>query len=251
MKRLSIKKLTKIFLDGKTKTLVLDNLNFEVFDNEITVIFGPSGCGKTTLLHLISGFISPTTGTITLNNKEVRKPTEDLGVIFQEPQLFQWLTVEKNIRFGTDIKAEPINLKELITLTNLEGFENHYPSMLSRGMQQRVALARALAIKPKFLLMDEPFSSLDALTKQKMQEFILKIHNETKIPIVFVTHDIDEALFISDKIWVMTKRPGKIKAMISNPLSKKRTNEIKYTKEFLNLKKQIEQTLVEESQDDN
>ncbi len=250
MKRLSIRKLTKQFENGNN-TLTINNLSLEVFDNEITVIVGPSGCGKTTLINLVAGFIQPTQGAVILNNQKKEPQAGEIGVLFQEPQLFSWLTVEKNIQFGPKIKSRSINIDELLSLVKLEGFENHYPSMLSRGMQQRVALARALVIKPKFLLMDEPFSSLDILTKQKMQELILKIHKETKIPIVFITHDIEEALFLAHKIWIMTKSPGRIKAMLSNPLSKNRFHDIKYTEEFISLKRKIEQMMKEEVQDDN
>jgi len=185
---------------------VLKDLNIKIKRKEFVVILGPNGCGKTTLLRIIAGLEKTTEGKIIINEKNI-------GLIFQESVLFPWRNVEKNVDFGLEIKNIKNRkriVKKYIKLIGLQGFENYYPEELSGGMKQKVVLARTLAVNPSFLLVDEPFSSLDALTRRKMQKEFVRIWQKTKKTIIFVTHDIEEALFLADRIILLSKRPAKI-----------------------------------------
>jgi len=200
------------------KLLALDRINLSIGKNEFLTIVGPSGCGKSTLLYLIGGFLKPTTGSIEIDGKIVNKPDSSVGIVFQRYSLFPWLTVLKNITFGLEekkmSKAEKIDwARHYLRLVHLEAFENRYPRELSGGMQQRVAIAQTLACNPQVILMDEPFGALDAQTRKVMQWELQKIWEQEKTTIVFVTHDVEEAIYLGRRVVVMTARPGKIKSM--------------------------------------
>ena len=213
--KIKVEDITKSYGEGKGKVQVLNEINFAVDDREFVVILGPSGCGKTTLLKMIDGLISPTSGTITMDGDPITEPKPELALVFQNFGLFPWRTVRKNIILGLEIQgvakdAGQRRADELIELIGLEGFEESYPSELSGGMQQRVGLARALAVDPEVLLMDEPFGALDAQTKDQMQTELLKLWEEKRKTVVFITHDISEAVYLADRILVMSSKPSTI-----------------------------------------
>ncbi|NYT18982.1 MAG: ABC transporter ATP-binding protein, partial [Methanosarcinales archaeon] len=208
-------------------TLALDNVNLEIKDKEFVCFIGPSGCGKTTLLRIIAGLELPDSGEITLDGENISLPDSKRGMVFQEYSLFPWRTVIQNITFGPQMqglsKSESLEMAEkYLKLVGLEQFRNSYPYELSGGMRQRVAIARALANEPKVLLMDEPFGALDAQTRNTLQNELLQVWEKNQITIVFVTHSVDEAVFLADKIVVMTARPGKIKKVIDVELPRPR-----------------------------
>lgn len=224
---LKISNIEKIFQINDEFLQALENVNAEIKDGEFISIVGPSGCGKSTLIRMIAGLESPTNGEITLNKKVITKPSLDIGMIFQESRLFPWLTIEKNIEFGISDKsksrAEKKKLaEEMISLVGLTGFSKALPKQLSGGMQQRASIARGLINKPKILLLDEPFGALDAFTRMNMQQELLKIWKKEKSTMILVTHDIDEAIFLSTRIFIMTERPGTIKDIIEVKLEGKR-----------------------------
>jgi sulfonate transport system ATP-binding protein len=213
---LEINQVSKTFKNDNGNVHVLDNLDFSVKNGEFISIIGPSGCGKSTLLKLIAGLDLDYEGTIVVGSQEVHGPSKDRGFIFQEHRLFPWLNVEKNIAANLSLKDPEIQKRvdDLITLVNLRGFEKAYPRQLSGGMSQRVAIARALLRNPEVLLLDEPFGALDAFTRSHLQEALLEIWEKNKTTMVLVTHDIDEAIFLSTKVVVMDSNPGRIKAIV-------------------------------------
>ena len=217
---LKIRNIEKIFQINDEFLQALENVNAEIKDGEFISIVGPSGCGKSTLIRMIAGLESPTNGEITLNEKVITKPSLDIGMIFQESRLFPWLTIEKNIEFGISDKsksrAEKKKLaEEMISLVGLTGFSKALPKQLSGGMQQRASIARGLINKPKILLLDEPFGALDAFTRMNMQDELLRIRKEKNMTMVMVTHDVDEAVYLANKIVVMSPRPAKIEEIIT------------------------------------
>jgi NitT/TauT family transport system ATP-binding protein len=219
---------------------------------EFVSIIGPSGCGKSTLLNIVAGFVKPTSGTVLLDGANIKGPGSDRGVVFQQYSLFPWLTVRKNVEFGLKMKGIAAAQREtqartLLGLAGLLAFENHYPDQLSGGMKQRVGIVRALATSPQVLLMDEPFGALDAQTRTVMQEILTNMWQQFRISVLFVTHDIEESIFLSDRIYVMTARPGRIKAEIVVPLPRPRTPEMIYTPEFIGLVQQLKALIREES----
>jgi ABC-type nitrate/sulfonate/bicarbonate transport system ATPase subunit len=197
---------------GGAPTEALSRTDLSVEDNDFIAILGPSGCGKSTLLRIVAGLETPTTGRVLLDGEPVSSPGPDRGMVFQSYTLFPWLTVEQNILFGS--RSTPERARELIARVGLRGFERHYPKMLSGGMQQRCALARALANDPKILLLDEPFGALDNQTRALMQELLLGIWEADRKTVLFVTHDIDEAIFMANRVAVLSARPGRIKANV-------------------------------------
>lgn len=208
----------KSFFDKKhdRKTVALQNIDLTINNSEFLCLLGPSGCGKSTILNLIAGFESPTTGSVTVANEEVTCPGPDRAVVFQHPQLFPWLSVRDNVTFGlrmagVSASACKEQAERYIQMVGLVGFEDHYPYELSGGMQQRASIARAWISEPQTLLMDEPFGALDAQTRLMMQELLLQAWEKQRTTVLFVTHDIDEALFLADRIVVMSSRPGQIK----------------------------------------
>lgn len=211
--KIKIEDITKSYGEGEKRVQVLDGIDFTVDDREFVVILGPSGCGKTTLLKMMDGLISPTSGEITIDGNPITGPRPELALVFQNFGLFPWRTVRRNITLGLEIQGVPKDAQqrranELIELIGLEGFEESYPSELSGGMQQRVGLARALAVNPEVLLMDEPFGALDAQTKDQMQTELLRLWEDERKTVVFITHDISEAVYLADRILVMSSKPS-------------------------------------------
>ncbi len=213
------KGITKTYPDG---TEALHNVTFDVRGGESCAVIGPSGCGKTTLLLIFSGILKPTEGRLTLEGKEVTGPSKELALIFQDYGLFPWKTVYENVSLGLELRGcSKQERKEIVSsLLNdldLQGFEKYYPMQLSGGMQQRVAFARALALNPKILLMDEPLSSLDALTRENLQNFLLHLWKEKRMTMLLVTHSIEEAVFLGRKVIVLSLRPGTVVKTVENP----------------------------------
>ena len=245
MSKLKIEDVSLRFKPRKGNPVqALDKISLDVADNELSVIVGPSGCGKSSLLRLVAGLIQPTTGDIRVSGRPVTAPGKDRGMVFQSYTLFPWLTVQKNVEFGLKISGLPAAERKAIArrfLANvgLEGFENSYPKQLSGGMMQRVALARALANGPSVLLMDEPFGALDSQTRSLMQELLLKIWEKAHNTVLFITHDIDEAILLGDRVHVMTARPGRIKERIDIDIPRPRTVEATTSPPFIALKRRI------------
>jgi NitT/TauT family transport system ATP-binding protein len=203
----------------------LEDVSFGVADGEVLTVVGPSGCGKSTLVHIIAGLVKATAGTLVVDGEPVRGPGPDRGVVFQELAILPWRTVRRNIAHGLEIAGRPRAerrrvVEQFIELVGLRGFEDRYPHELSGGMKQRVAVARTLAADPKVILMDEPFAAVDAQTRITLQEELLRISTLTRKTIVFVTHSVDEAVFLGDRVMVLTRRPGRVKAIVEVPLSR-------------------------------
>ena len=215
----------------------IEGLSFGVEEREFVTIVGASGCGKSTLLRLIAGLIEPTGGIITIGGHEIQGPAKKLGFVFQKPILFDWYKVLENVLVPVDFaglkKADYIDkAKDLLKLVQLEGFENKYPKELSGGMQQRVSIARALILDPDLLIMDEPFGALDALTRETLNHELLRIWESKKKTVIFVTHDIQEAILLGDRVIVFSSRPGKVDADIKIDIPRPRTTEVKKNRRF-------------------
>ena len=242
MSQLEIQNVSRVFPGKKgTQTQALTPINFNVNENDFVTILGPSGCGKSTMLRIIAGLDHPTTGQVLLDGKRITGPGADRGMVFQSYTLFPWLTVEQNICFGLREKGmSAAEQKErssyFINRVGLKGFEQHFPKQLSGGMQQRTAIARALANDPKILLLDEPFGALDNQTRLLMQELLLGIWESAQKTVLFVTHDIDESIFMANRIAVFSARPGRIKTEIKVSLPHPRHYTVKTTPEFMELK---------------
>ena len=254
MSRLSIRNVSKVFPGNKggAPTTALQPTSLEVNDNDFITVLGPSGCGKSTLLRLVAGLESPTSGEILLDGQRVQGPGADRGVVFQSYTLFPWLNVRQNICFGLREKGMAVaEQKEIsdyfIASVGLKGFENHFPKQLSGGMQQRVAIARALANDPKILLLDEPFGALDNQTRVVMQELLLGIWEKHRKTVIFVTHDIDESIFMANRVAVFSARPGRIKADIAVNLPHPRHYTVKTSPEFMELKARLTEEIRAES----
>ena len=229
---------------GKPPTQALLPIDFAVRENDFVTILGPSGCGKSTLLRIVAGLDFPTSGQVLLDGARITGPGADRGVVFQSYTLFPWLTVEQNIRFGLRERgvSEAVQKERsdfFIAKVGLRGFEQHYPKQLSGGMQQRTAIARALANDPKMLLLDEPFGALDNQTRVLMQELLLGIWEQAQKTVLFVTHDIDEAIFMASRVVVFTARPGRIKSEIAVPFEHPRHYTLKTTPEFMAIKARL------------
>jgi NitT/TauT family transport system ATP-binding protein len=228
--------------------IALRDIDFKIPSNQFLCLLGPSGCGKSTLLNAIAGFSLPSSGEVRVDGQVIALPGPDRGMVFQEYALFPWMTVEENIVFGLKIRKEnPAKIKskleELLAMLKLGDFRNRFPKDLSGGMRQRVAIARVLALDPPIMLMDEPFGALDSLTRRSLQDELLKIWNELKKTVVFVTHSIEEAIYLADRIVVMTYRPGTVKKDIFVGLPRPRNPA---SPEFNNLKKEISTMVMEE-----
>lgn len=225
---LHIQNLNKGFHTNGNVTHVLNRIGLTINENEFITFIGPSGCGKSTLLRIVAGLDQAYDGTVEINGKQVTGPSRDKGFIFQEHRLFPWLTVEENLAADYNLKDPKVRTKvsELIKTVRLTGFEKAYPKQLSGGMAQRVAIARALLRNPQVLLLDEPFGALDAFTRSHLQEVLLDVWRENQTTVLFVTHDIDEAVFLSNKVVVLDARPGTVKAtfQIDLPYPRNRTN---------------------------
>ncbi|MDX8439015.1 ABC transporter ATP-binding protein [Mesorhizobium sp. VK3E] len=230
----------------------MDNISLNVAEKEFAVIVGPSGCGKSSLLRLAAGLMRPTSGAIWLNDKLVTEPGKERGMVFQSYTLFPWLTVQENVEFGPRLshvaKAERSKLaRDYLAQVGLEGFEDRYPKHLSGGMKQRVALARAMVNNPDVLLMDEPFGALDSQTRSLMQELLLSVWEKSHKTVLFVTHDIDEAILLGDTVYVMTARPGRIKETIPIGIARPRTVDLLTSPEFVSLKRRIMKLIHDEA----
>jgi len=228
MSIVSITHLNKVFeREGQPPTVALADINLEIDEKEFICLVGPSGCGKTTLLRIIAGLEKPTSGDVRLDDMPIAGPDPQRGMVFQEYSLFPWKSVIDNIAFGLEMKGVSRQerrqiAEEYLNIVNLEQFRDAYPHELSGGMRQRVAIARALANNPRVLLMDEPFGALDAQTRNVMQKELLEIWEETKKTVVFVTHSVDEAVYLADRIVVLSPRPGKIEEVINVDLPRPR-----------------------------
>jgi NitT/TauT family transport system ATP-binding protein len=237
---------------GQSPFVALDRVDLAVEAREIVGVVGPSGCGKTTILKLIAGFDVPSSGSVMVNGRVLGPPGPDRAVVFQSPALFDWLTVQDNVVFGPRHRGEPkaeylARAGELIGAVGLAGWERHYPYQLSGGMRQRVQLARALINRPAVLLMDEPFGALDAQTRARMQELLLRIWAAYHPTVLLVTHDVEEALLVAHRVYVMTRAPGHIKACVTVPFSHPRGIDLVGTAEFAALKYSILKSLWEEN----
>ena len=253
MSRVSIQAVSRVFETAKgQRTQALQPVDFEVQDNDFVTILGPSGCGKSTLLRIVAGLDHATSGRVLLDGVPVEGPGADRGMVFQSYTLFPWLTIEQNIRFGLRERGMPeAQQKEraayFIAKVGLRGFEQHFPKQLSGGMQQRTAIARALANDPKILLMDEPFGALDNQTRVLMQELLLGIWEAERKTVLFVTHDIDEAIFMANRVAVFSARPGRIKTELAVDLPHPRHYTIKTSPEFMDLKARLTEEIRAES----
>ena len=237
----------------ESKFYALDDVNLNIKAGEFFVIIGPSGCGKSSFLDLIGGLTEPDNGEILINGKPITGPGLDRAIVFQQSALFPWRTALDNVSFLLEAKKVEKSVREKIarkylSLVGLSGFEDRYPYELSGGMKQRVAIARALAINPEVLLMDEPFAALDAQTREIMQRDLLKIRDQTRKTVIFITHSIDEAVFLADRVAVMTGRPGIIKNVIDIPIprSSRLSNDLKITPEFVEIRHKLWELLTEE-----
>ncbi|HEY4406596.1 MAG TPA: ABC transporter ATP-binding protein [Xanthobacteraceae bacterium] len=233
----AIEDLSMEFISRGQRLVALQNIDLDIAPGELFVIVGPSGCGKTTLLRILQGLASPTRGRILVGGKPVTGPGTDRGFVFQQDALYPWRSVLRNVGFGLELqgvaKAEArTRARAMIDLVGLNGFESHYPHELSGGMRQRVNLARALAIEPAILLMDEPFAALDALTRETMQHELLRIAAAAGTTVIFITHQIDESVFLGDRVAVFATRPGRLQEIIPIDLPRPRPPGIKQSPEF-------------------
>ncbi|MHB1229030.1 MAG: ABC transporter ATP-binding protein [Halothiobacillus sp.] len=230
----------------------VSGISIHINPGEFVSIVGPSGCGKSTLLNAVAGFVKPSSGKLLLDGQEIKGPGADRGMVFQQYSLFPWMSVRKNVEFGLKMAGKGRSecesaARTLLGLAGLLAFENHYPDQLSGGMRQRVGIVRALATSPQVLLMDEPFGALDAQTRVVMQEILTNMWQRFRLSVLFITHDIDESIFLSDRLYVMTARPGKIKAEIEIPLPRPRVPEMADSPEFLKLRQELHTLIREES----
>lgn len=236
---------------NRVPVTALKDFNVAVGEGEFVSIVGPSGCGKSTFLNVLLGLIPPNSGQMKINGRPVKGPGQDRAMVFQEFGLLPWRTVLNNVELGLELRGVPVGQRrpasqKFIEMVGLTGFENHYPHELSGGMKQRVGLARALATDPDVLLMDEPFAALDAQTRDIMQAELLRIWQEARKTVLFVTHQIEEAVYLSDRVMVMTKRPGRAKKIIDIPLPRPRDYEMRVTQEFNDLKLRLWNELKDE-----
>ncbi len=235
--KLVIAGLGKTYRTERGDTVALRGVDLAIEDNEFVALVGTSGCGKSTLLSIAAGLESHDEGTITIDGEPITMPGLDRGVVFQSYTLLPWLTALGNVEFalkaaGSAGRDAPSLARAHLHLVGLEGFENAYPNELSGGMRQRVAIARALSYRPKMLLMDEPFGALDALTRHHMQELLTAIWEKHRLTVLFITHDVEEAIYLSDRVAVMTNRPGRIKSIVPVPLPRPRRYELISSPEF-------------------
>ena len=243
---LSVRQLRKTFGSNPDAPLAFDNVSLEIRRRELICIIGPSGCGKSTLIRIVAGLESASGGEILLDGKPVSGPGRDRGMVFQGYTLFPWRTVKENVMFGLEISNEgdaERDARQWLEMVGLSRFEDAYPHELSGGMKQRVAIARALANEPRILLMDEPFGALDALTRCKMQSYLLQIWKKVDVTILFITHDLEEACYLADRIIVMGSNPGRVVEVIENPVPRPRHASQFLSPEFLALKHRLDELI--------
>ena len=244
MTKLKIDNVVKEYVGNKGKTIALNGVSLDIKENEFICVVGPSGCGKSTLLNIIAGLLEPTSGAVYLDGKKIEGTGVERGVVFQGYALFPWRTVLKNVMFGLEMKRMPKDQAEQIARkyiksVGLEGFEHAYPKELSGGMRQRVAIARAYAANPEVLLLDEPFGALDAQTRVQLQSELLNTWEHEKKTCFFITHDVDEAIILAQRVIIMSARPGRIKKIVDIDIPYPRTQATKTDPRFLELKTQI------------
>ncbi|KAA0591949.1 ABC transporter ATP-binding protein [Azospirillum lipoferum] len=248
--QIQVRGVEKTFAVGAQKIVALQNIDLDIRKGEFVCLLGPSGCGKSTLLNAVAGFQPPTKGTVTVDGRSITEPGPDRGMVFQEYALFPWMTVAQNVAFGLEIKgmskaAIAEKVEWLLQKLHLQDFRNRFPKDLSGGMRQRVAIARVLALDSPILLMDEPFGALDALTRRTLQDELLRIWEEVGKTILFVTHSIEESIYLADRIIVMTYRPGTIKRDVAVDMPRPRDGS---APEFNRLKRELSQMVMEEQQ---
>jgi NitT/TauT family transport system ATP-binding protein len=232
---------------ARTRLIALRDVNLDIGEGEFVAIVGPSGCGKTTFLNMVAGFIKPVTGTVRVRGQEVEGPGEDRAMVFQDYALLPWRTVEKNVRFGVELRAGGRSKRDLaervqhsIELVGLGGFEKSYPHELSGGMRQRVGIARALVSQPEILLMDEPFAAIDAMTREGMQAELERIIAKTRQTVIFITHSIDEAIQLADRVVVISQRPGRVREIVDVDLPRSRFEvDAKSDSRFIELREHV------------
>ncbi len=242
----------KEFVKGNRRVEAVQGIDLEIAPHSFTAVLGPSGCGKSTLLNMVAGFDAPTRGEVRADGAPVSSPSPKRAVVFQEPALFPWYSVYENVVFGPKTQGQSAQTyrplaEKIIEQVGLKGFASHYPAELSGGMKQRVGIARVLAMQPELLLMDEPFGSLDAQTRTLMQELLLAVWERHQQTVLFITHDIEEALLLADTVCVMTARPGRIKKRIAVELARPRTIEATTSPVFNALKREVLALIREES----
>lgn len=247
-KFISLENVTKTFTTPSGAITVLSNISLQVKKGKTLCIVGPSGCGKTTILNLISGFLAPTSGSIRVDGRPVRGPGPDRAVVFQRDSVFPWLTVRQNLEYGPKVQGIPRKewagrIDEYLNKVGLQDCANHYPKQLSGGMKKRVDIARAYTNRPDILLMDEPFGSLDVMTKEVMQQDLLELSYKDQKSLIFITHDIEEAVFLGDGVLVMTRSPANIEKEIEVPFPKPRHVSLKLQPEFQAMRKEIDAIL--------
>ncbi len=245
---LKISNISKTYDNNGQLIEAVKDVSLTIEDRQFVALVGPSGCGKTTLLKIIAGLVEASSGEVILDGKKILEPDKERGMIFQGFSLFPWLTIKENIAFGLNLQSLSAQKKKTIiqqylSITGLSDFANAYPKNLSGGMQQRLAIARTLANDPKVLLMDEPFGSLDSQTRSRMQEFLTKLWEDDRKTILFVTHDVEEAIFLADTVYLLSQRPAQIKQVFKVPFDRPRLHELKYSQEFFKLEKEIAKQL--------
>ncbi|MBW4444480.1 MAG: ABC transporter ATP-binding protein [Plectolyngbya sp. WJT66-NPBG17] len=248
--KLEVRGLSKSFTLQNVAMTVLEDINFQLFSREFVCLVGASGCGKSTLLNIVAGLAAPSSGSVLVDGREVTGPGSDRGMVFQNYTLYPWLTVSQNIAFGLKLRKMPRaeqrdRIDYYLNVVGLTQFAKSYPKQLSGGMKQRVAIARALANEPAVLLMDEPFGALDAQTKEQMQQFLLELWEQTHVTVLMITHDVEEAIFLSQRVYVMSARPGRMKLEVPVGLPEHRDLEMKLSAEFVEIKRQILHSLRE------
>jgi len=249
-----VSNLEKVYQSGASQTKAIEDLSFEAAAGEFLSVVGPSGCGKSTLLYLVAGFLERTQGTISIDDVEVEGPGTDRGVVFQDYALFPWRTVMGNVKYGLeesgvgDEEAEA-TAQRYIDMMDLDGFEDTYPKELSGGMKQRVALARTLAYDPKILLMDEPFGALDQPLREALQDHLIDIWSDLEKTVLFITHDVEEAVYLSERVMIMTRHPGTKKSILDIDLDRSLDREAIVTSDaFADLKNEVWRSLREETE---
>ena len=251
--RIRFDRVSVSFPTPRGELKVVDNVSYSIANGDFVSIIGPSGCGKTTMMNLVAGFVNPSSGTVTLDGKTVTGPGPERGVIFQEYGVFPWLTVEQNIAFGLTLGANRVAQEEIrsicaryMRLMGLSDFSQAYPKALSGGMRQRLAIARAYAVKPQFLLMDEPFGALDAQTRSHMQDLLLEVLQQEGKTVMLITHSVEEAIYLSSRIIVATARPARIKEIIDVPFSYPRSESLHESPAFGELRSYIRELVMKE-----
>jgi len=246
--KIESREVHKAYENGATVVKALRQITFAILSNEFVVVLGPSGCGKSTLLRIIAGFERPSGGYLLVDGSPVTGPGPDRGVVFQSHASFPWLTVESNIEFGLKVLSMERSerfavVRQWIEVTGLTGFEKSYPSALSGGMRQRLAIARTLATRPDILLLDEPFAALDSQSRGEMQELLLEIWAKFRTTIVFVTHDLREAVYLADRVFVMSNRPSIIQKIVNIGLPRPRRRDVIFSREFARVESELQTML--------